>query len=67
MTQKELENNRTKLAEAIKQLHPENCPYCGGCHRIRVTRLGHPEQAGLCCDDMMREVFRLEREFFGEG
>lgn len=67
MTREELEINRAKLTEAIKKLHPENCPYCGGCHRIRVTRLGQPEPMGICCDDIMREVFRLEREFFGEA
>lgn len=32
---------------------------------IRVTRHGQPMSETMCCDDMMREVLRLEREVFG--
>lgn len=64
MELKDANNRMTELRQRIAQLHPENCPYCGGYHRIRVTRDGMPMPENLCCDDMMREILRLEREIF---
>lgn len=54
-----------ELRRRIQQLHPENCPYCGGYHVIRITRRGYTMPQTPCCDDMLREVLRLEREVFG--
>lgn len=54
-----------ELRKRIEQLRPDDCPFCGGYHRIRVTRSGHPVPQNSCCSDMMREVLRLERDAFG--
>ena len=56
----------SRLRERLRQLRPEDCPYCGAWHRIRVSRSGYPLPDAGCCDDMIREVMRLEREIFGE-
>ena len=65
MTQDEAIENSAELRRRIRLLRPDDCPYCGGFHKIRVTRMGRPEPENYCCPDMMREVLRLEREIFG--
>lgn len=65
ITPNEVSAQVAELRQKIKRLHPENCPFCGGYHCIRVTSHGQPMPENMCCDDMMREVLRLEREVFG--
>lgn len=65
ITHEEAMAKRAELRQKIKQLHPEDCPFCGGYHEIRLTRTGQPIANSPCCDDMMREVLKLEHEVFG--
>ena len=65
ITPEEAPIRMAELRRKIKQLHPEDCPFCGGYHEIRLTRTGQPVANTPCCDGMMREVLKLEREVFG--
>ncbi len=57
---------RAKLLKRVKdELTPDNCPFCGGMHIVRISRCGEPQFNNLCCSDMMREVHRIYREIFG--
>lgn len=67
MTFEESKVARTNLIKRVtNELTPENCPYCGGIHFIRFSRMGTPTFENKCCDYMMREVNRICREIFGE-
>lgn len=63
MTREEMSHFVSDFRRKIKEMHPENCPFCGGCHQIRVRRTsGEPEFGPLCCDDMLRSVQKAKRE-----
>jgi len=44
-----------------EELHPDNCDYCGGIHSIRCIGTGFQHDA-LCCDDLVRDAYRILRE-----
>lgn len=68
MTKEEFNNHRNHFLKRIdNELTPENCPFCGGMHVVSISRHdAMPIFRNMCCNDMIREVHRIQREVFGE-
>lgn len=68
MTNEEFFERRNTLVRRIQtELHPLDCDFCGGMHKLRISRSdGEPIFDNVCCDDMIREVLRIRREVFSD-
>ena len=59
------DNNKicTIIRQRLKDLHPENCEYCGGYHELVLSRSGISIIAlNMCCDEILRQANRIIRE-----
>lgn len=68
MTIEECSILRRELSERVKkELTPSDCPFCGGVHLVSFSRHdAMPIFSNHCCNDMMREIYRIKREVFGD-